>query len=144
MSASDLIPLMRRTASWTLALTAIWALITGLVWGGAMALGVILGAVLGLVNFWLLGRTVSGLVGAAQAGESSHRRSWVPPIALLLKWPLLLAMVGFVLWFTPARGEGLALGALITLASITIAAMTKRPAPPVVDGDEGTTPSSDA
>ena len=140
MSGADLIPLMRRTANWTLVLTAIWAVITGIVWGGAMALGVVLGAVLGLVNFWLLGRTVAGLVAAASTGESSHRRSWVPPIALILKWPLLLAMVGFVLWFTPARGEGLALGALITLASVSIAAMTQRGTPPEVESDDGSTP----
>jgi hypothetical protein len=109
---------MRRAAGWTAALGVIWAGIAGLLWGQAMALGVVAGATLGGVNFWLLGRALAKIMADP---ERYRGAKWKIPGPLLLKWPLLIAMLVVVMWWLPVRAEGVAMGALISLVSLTIA-----------------------
>ncbi|MFO0634028.1 MAG: hypothetical protein U0168_14375 [Nannocystaceae bacterium] len=51
----DVDGLLRRIGTWTFALAAIWAAGLGLWLGGAMALGIAVGATLGYVNLYFAG-----------------------------------------------------------------------------------------
>ena len=111
-------PIMRRAAAWTAALGGMWAVITALLWDHTMALGVVAGAAIGGLNFWLLGRALAQVV----ADPERHRHAkWRIPKPLLLKWPLMLALFAIVLLWLPVRPEGVAMGALISLVSLTLA-----------------------
>jgi membrane protein YqaA with SNARE-associated domain len=127
---------MRRAAWWTVALGVLWAAIAGLLWDRAMALGVVAGAAVGGVNFWLLGRALGQVV----ADPERYRRpksKWKVPAPLLLKWPLVLVMLLVVLLWLPVRAEGVAMGALISLVALTIAGFGERRDRPADEREDG-------
>jgi membrane protein YqaA with SNARE-associated domain len=118
-------PVMRRAAAWTVALGLLWAAIAGLLWDQAMALGVVAGAAIGGLNFWLLGRALGQMMADPEQFRNAKRKI---PRPLMLKWPLIFALLAIAVWWLPVRPEGIAMGALISLVSLTIAGLRERSA----------------
>jgi hypothetical protein len=114
--------LIKRTAAWTIGLGTIASAGTLAVWGAEMALGVALGALVGLANVWFLSRALARLVASPGDHRPAPGRKWALPAVLLLKWPVILLALAIILWYMPARPEGVALGALLSLAAASIAA----------------------
>jgi ABC-type nickel/cobalt efflux system permease component RcnA len=114
--------MMKRTSMWTLALASLASAAVLALSGSEMALGVALGALLGLVNVWLLSRALSRLVDNAGDHRPAPGSKWTLPAVLLLKWPAILLALAVILWYMPARPEGVARGALLSLAAASIAA----------------------
>lgn len=114
--------LMRRTAVWTASLTGAAAAVLGVVMGGAMALGIVAGAALGFTNLWMAARALRSVVADPQLHRPAPGRKWALPLGLLVKWPLILLALAGILWYLPARPEGVALGVAIALAAASIAA----------------------
>ncbi len=127
-------PVMRHAAAWTVALGLLWAAIAGLLWDASMALGVLTGAAIGGLNFWLLGRALGQVMADPERFRNAKRKL---PRPLLLKWPLILGMLALAVWWLPVRPEGIAMGALISLVSLMIAGLRERsaaePDPPAPD-----------
>lgn len=121
-------PHLRRAAWWTLVLAALWAAALGWVWGWPMVIGIAAGAALGLANLWFAARALDGVVQRAGEHRPAPGRKWALPAVLLVKWPLILLALWGILWYLPARPEGVALGVAIALAAASIAAI-KRSAP---------------
>ncbi len=119
---------LKRTAAWTLALGVLWAVVLGWVWGWPMAIGIAAGALLGLANLWFAARALDNVVKSAAQHRPAPGRRWALPGMLLVKWPLILLALWGILWYLPARAEGVALGVVIALAAASIAAI-QRPAP---------------
>ena len=116
-------PIMRQAATWTAVLTVAWAVIAQLWWGSAMALGVVTGGAVGGLNIWLLGRALDKVVAEPEQHRNAKRKL---PKPILLKWPLTLALLGAVLWFFPVRVEGVAMGAIISLLALIVAAFREQ------------------
>lgn len=127
--------LMRRAAAWTTALTAVAGALALWRWGFEMALGVALGALVGFVNLLLLSRAVAQLVSNARDHRPTPGRKWTLPAVLLLKWPFVLLALAGILWYMPARPEGVVLGLVLSLAAASIAAAKGRAAPPEAETD---------
>jgi hypothetical protein len=125
MSTPDSGPLLRRAAWWTAAMTAIAGAISLPLFGREMGLGIALGALVGWVNLWLLARAVKAMLRDPQQYRPVGARTWVLPGVLLLKWPFILLALAFILWYMPARPEGVALGALLALVGASIATLSK-------------------
>lgn len=146
MSAPDSGPLLRRAAVWTAAMVAIACAISLPLFGHEMSLGIALGALVGWVNLWLLARALKAMLRDPQQYRPTGARTWVLPGVLLLKWPFILLALAFILWYMPARPEGVALGALLALVGASIAAVaTKKASPdqaPTTPGTDASTPSS--
>ncbi len=121
--APDSTPLLRRAGLWTVGLTALTGAISLPLWGTEMSLGIALGALVGWINLWLLARAVGVMLRAPEQYRPTGARTWVLPGVLLLKWPFLLLALAFILWYMPARPEGVALGALLALVGASIAAL---------------------
>ena len=130
---------LRRTNRWSLGLGAAGT-VTGAALGGLpLAAGVACGSVFGWVNLWLLARALKKTI--ARADEHRGRSKLVPPAALLLKWPGLLLALAVVLLYAPIAPEGVAIGAVLSLAAASIAAVRSRKpaashAEPHIDGDQ--------
>jgi hypothetical protein len=114
--------LVRRIAWWTVVLAGIWAAIVYAMSGWPMALGVALGALLGLANLWLLSRAISGALANAREHRPSPGQKWALPGVFLLKWPFLLLALGLILWYLPARPEGVGIGIGLSLLAAALAA----------------------
>lgn len=114
--------LMRRTAAWTASLAGVAAAVLAVVMDGAMALGVVAGAALGFANLWMAARALRNVVADPQTHRPAPGRKWALPLGLLIKWPLILLALGGILWYLPARPEGVALGVAIALGAASIAA----------------------
>lgn len=125
----DPAPHLRRTAGWTAALAVLWAAIGSVVWGYPMGVGVICGATLGLANIWLLARALATVVSQAEDHRPRGKRKWALPLALLVKWPLLILAFFGVLLYLPARPEGVAFGVVLSLGAAAIAALRGRTTP---------------
>jgi hypothetical protein len=122
---------MRRTAVWSLALVALWSAILGPWLGWTMVVGLTAGAMVGFLNLWLVARALSLLIPRLPSGTSKDNKTALT-LLLLMKWPLvMLALLG-ILWYLPARPEGVALGIAISLAAASIAWL-RRPAAPSAD-----------
>jgi hypothetical protein len=119
---SDDASFLRRVAIWTLGLgTAVSAL--GLVlFDAPMALGVALGALVGLANLWLLSRAISAALANAREHRPSPGQKWALPGVFLLKWPFVLLALGLILWYLPARPEGVGIGIGLSLLAAALAA----------------------
>jgi hypothetical protein len=115
-------PFLPRVAMWTLGLAAAVSALCLLVSGGPMALGVALGALLGLANLWLLSRAISGALANAREHRPSPGQKWALPGVFLLKWPFLLLALGLILWYLPARPEGVGIGIGLSLLAAALAA----------------------
>lgn len=123
MSAPDSTPMLRRAGLWTTVLVVIAGAICGPMFGTEMSLGIALGALVGWVNLWLLARALKVMLRDPQQYRPTGSRTWVLPGVMLLKWPFLLLALAFILWYMPARPEGVALGALLALVGASIAAL---------------------
>ncbi len=121
----DVDALLRRIGTWTLTLTAIWAAGMGLWLGFPMALGVVLGASIGYANMYFAARTLRTIVANPRDHRPPAGKTWSLPAGLLLKWPLILLALAAVLWYMPARPEGVALGVAISLAAASLAALQR-------------------
>ena len=92
-------------------------------WDFATALGIVCGALLGGLNFILLGRSLQKMF--AQPDE--HKGSkWTLPITMLVKWPLILGGLAIVMMFLPVSPQGVAIGALISLVAGATAALREQ------------------
>lgn len=123
-TAPDSGPLLRRTLAWTVGLVVVSGAISHAVWGREMSLGIALGALVGLANLWLLARALKTVLGNAQQYRPTAGATWVLPGVILLKWPLLLLALAMILWYMPARPQGVALGALLALVGASISAIS--------------------
>lgn len=121
----DVDGLLRRIGTWTFALAAVWAAGLGLWLGGAMALGIAVGATLGYANLYFAARALRAIVSNPREHRPAPGTKWSLPAGLLLKWPLILLALGAILWYMPARPEGVALGVAISLAAASIAALQR-------------------
>jgi drug/metabolite transporter (DMT)-like permease len=121
--APDSAPLLRRAALWTLVMVAIAGAISLPLSGHEMSLGIALGALVGWVNLWLLARALRTMLRDPRQYRPTGSRTWVLPGVLLLKWPFILLALALILWYMPARPEGVALGALLALVGASIAAL---------------------
>jgi hypothetical protein len=120
---------------WSLALVVVWSGLLGPWLGWSMVVGLAAGALVGFLNLWLGARALALLIPRLPSGSSKDNRSALT-LLLLMKWPLvLLALLG-ILWYLPARPEGVALGIAISLAAASIAWLRRPAAPP-----EGSAPS---
>jgi ABC-type antimicrobial peptide transport system permease subunit len=109
---------------WTLGLVLAAGAISQLIWGHEMSLGVALGALVGIANIWLLAKALGTVLSNAQEYRPSAGQTWVLPGVILLKWPFILLALAIILWYMPARPEGVAVGALLALVGASIAAIS--------------------
>lgn len=121
----DVDGLLRRMALWTVALGIPVAALFGLWQGFGWALGVVLGAALGYANLWMAARALRGIVASPHEHRPAPGSKWALPTALLVKWPLILLALFGILWYSPARPEGVALGVVIALAAASFAALAR-------------------
>jgi len=135
-----------RTGRWTAGLAVGAAGLTSLVWDWRIGLGVALGALLAHVNLMLIARTLSEALGRAAtagstnastnvaadpsdpdstpvAGETAKRESARVRAAGLLRLPFVVLALVLILWYMPARPEGVALGVTLSLAAAVFAAL---------------------
>lgn len=122
---------MRETLGFAGVGAALCCALVGLLADPRLALTIALGAVIAAANFMLLAqgiaraidRTVDDPSRASNQSDPAHEPPARAPEALrsgLRLALLLLAMLG-ILWYMPARPEGLAVGVLIVLLAATIA-----------------------
>ena len=138
-NAPDSAPLLRRAALWTVVMAAIAGAISLPLFGREMSLGIALGALVGWVNLWLLARALRAMLRDPQQYRPAGARTWVLPGVLLLKWPFILLALALILWYMPARPEGVALGALLALVGASIASIgSNRAATSPDPADQGT------
>lgn len=115
--------LVLRILQWTIALTVPVVIIGWLMWDFATALGIVCGSALGSLNFILLGRSMQKMF----ANPDEHRGSkWTLPITMLLKWPLILGGLAIVMLYLPVSPQGVAIGALVSLAAGSTAALREQ------------------
>lgn len=142
--APDSAPLLRRAGLWTAVMAAIAGAISLPLLGREMSLGIALGALVGWVNLWLLARALRAMLRDPQQYRPRGAQTWVLPGVLLLKWPFILLALALILWYMPARPEGVALGALLALVGASIAAIGANRAPtspsPADQGTDAPTP----
>jgi drug/metabolite transporter (DMT)-like permease len=145
MVPPDSTPLLRRAALVTALLVAIACAAAIPLFGRPMGLGIALGALVGWVNLWLLARALRAMLRDPQQHRPTGQRTWILPGVLLLKWPFILLALAFILWYMPARPEGVALGALLALVGASIAALRGNSAPssptPTTHGTDAPDPS---
>ncbi len=142
-AAPDSAPLLRRAALWTAALVAIAGAISLPLFGREMSLGIALGALVGWVNLWLLSRATRIMLRDPQQYRPAGARTWVLPGVLLLKWPFILLALALILWYMPARPEGVAVGALLALVGASLGALRANREPsPAPANDDPVDPSS--
>ncbi|MBL4685492.1 MAG: hypothetical protein JKY37_12935 [Nannocystaceae bacterium] len=118
------------TIRWIVALVVVAGGISWWLSGRDMALGVALGAVVGLANLMLLSRAMAKMLANPQQHRPVAGKKWVLPTVIVLKWPFLLLALGLILWYLPARPEGVAAGVALSLLAACIAAIggSKKPA----------------
>ncbi len=121
--SSDRAMLLRHAGLWTLGLTTLSGAISQPLFGHEMSLGIALGALLGWVNLWVLSRTLRAVLSSPEEHRPARQQKWVLPGVFLLKWPFLLLALAGILWYMPARPEGVAFGALLSLVGASIAAL---------------------
>ncbi len=93
--------------------------------GPRLALGIALGALVGWLNLLVLSRQLGRLLAHPQAHRPAAPGRPIFPKILLLKWPALLLALGGLLWYMPARPEGVLAGIVLSLGA---AAWAARPA----------------
>jgi len=127
---TDTTTVLRGATRWTAALIVAVGGIAWALFGREMALGVALGALLGLLNLLALGRALGLMLSSAQQHRPAAGKKWVLPTVLLLKWPFLLLALGLILWYMPARPEGVAVGFGLSLLAASLAAIRGSKKPP--------------
>jgi Na+-transporting NADH:ubiquinone oxidoreductase subunit NqrB len=120
MNAQARSRLLARILQWTVALTVPVLIAGWMMWDFATALGILCGAALGALNFILLGRSMQKMF----SNPDEHRGSkWSMPVAMLLKWPLILGGLAIIMLYLPVSPQGVAIGALVSLVAGSTAAL---------------------
>ncbi len=117
--------LLSRIVQWTIALTVPVMLIGWLLWDFSTALGILCGSTLGALNFILLGRSLQKMFANPEEHQGSK---WTLPIVMLVKWPLILGALAIVMMYLPVSPQGVAIGALVSLAAGSTAALREQQA----------------
>jgi hypothetical protein len=116
--------LIRSIIRWTVGLTVAVSGIV-LVWDASFSLGIALGALIGGANIVLLGKAISRAFSRAAESTDDESEVEAPTVARklpgLLRMPLLVLALAGILWYMPARPEGLATGITIVLVAAVIA-----------------------
>jgi hypothetical protein len=123
---------LRRATMMTAGLTGLVGAIAHWFVGWPMSLGIALGALIGVANLAVLARALSGVVDRAEEHAPRPGQRYVLPGVLLLKWPVLLLALAGILWYMPARPEGVAIGVLLSLIGGAIASRSR---PETASGD---------
>jgi hypothetical protein len=105
----------------TLALAAVTGVPAALLWHPEIGLGIALGALVGLLNIALLARALTAVLSDPQRHRPARPGARALPGLLLVKWPLVLLALAGILWYMPARPEGLAAGVILSLVAAAIA-----------------------
>jgi len=117
--------LLSRILQWTIALTVPVTIAGWFLWDFATALGILCGSALGALNFMLLGRSLQKMFAKPDEHAGSK---WTLPITMLVKWPLILGGLAIVMMFLPVSPQGVAVGALVSLAAGATAAVREQQA----------------
>ncbi len=119
--------LLRNILVWTTALTVPAAIGCWFLLDLATALGVVAGSALGAMNFVLLTRSLQKMFANPEEARASHTK-WTVPLAMLLKWPLILGGLALIMFFLPVSPQGVAIGAILSLAAGATAALREHQA----------------
>lgn len=121
--------LLRPLLTWTIGL-ALPAIGVALSWDRELALGIALGALVGGASIRQLAQAIShGLSRAADSPSApvdTDRRHSLRGLSLAVRGPVVLLVLAGILWYMPARPEGLAAGVAIALLAAVIAASRAR------------------
>jgi hypothetical protein len=111
-----------RICLWTLTLSVPAALLAAVLSGHEQALSVLLGALLGALNFLSLARAAIRSLGqTAATGRAT-------PLLAILRWPATALATAAILWYMPGRPEGLVAGVFIALLGLAATALQLQPA----------------
>lgn len=123
--------LVRGTIRWTSGLAGI-ACVLALFLGDDLAFvwSIALGALVTSVNFVLLTITLARSLGARDLVLEDGTPSRRIRFGVALRWPLFLVALVLILWYMPARPQGVVLGVVIGLAAAALAAFKTIKSPP--------------
>jgi hypothetical protein len=123
--------LVRGTIRWTSSLAGI-ACVLALFLGDDLAFvwSIALGALVTLVNFVLLTITLARSLGARDLVLEDGTPTRRIRFGVALRWPLFLVALVLILWYMPARPQGVVLGVVIGLAAAALAAIKTIKSPP--------------
>lgn len=127
--------LVRTATVWTLLLTGIASGVAVALLGDlTFAWSIALGALVILVNFLLMTITLARSLGASDLVLEDGTPKRRIRFGVALRWPLFLVALVLILWYMPARPQGVVLGVVIGLAGAAIGALkakkAKPPSPP--------------
>jgi hypothetical protein len=88
-----------------------------------LAASVALGALAVLLHFSLLALALGGTLGRAAPTPNGSGRTPRFAAASALRWPALVVALLGILWYMPARPQGLVAGLVLGLAAATFAAV---------------------
>ena len=89
-------------------------------WGAAAALAFVLGAALGTVNFHWLHRALSGVFD-----DPAKKVPKKVVLKVLLRYPLMLALVGLVYWAGWLPALGIIAGLFVPVAGVLLVLVTQ-------------------
>ncbi len=116
--------LVRGTIRWSSTLAGI-ACVLALFLGDDLAFvwSIALGALVATVNFVLLTITLARSMGARDLVLEDGTPTRRIRFGVALRWPLFLVALVLILWYMPARPQGVVLGVVIGLAAAAFAAI---------------------
>lgn len=123
--------LVRGTIRWTSSLAGI-ACVLALFLGDDLAFvwSIALGALITSVNFVLMTITLARSLGARDLVLDDGTPTRRIRFGAALRWPLFLVALVLILWYMPARPQGVILGVVIGLAAAALAAIKTVKSPP--------------
>lgn len=123
--------LVRGAIRWTSSLTGV-ACVLALVLSDDLAFvwSIALGALVTLVNFVLLTITLARSLSARDLVLEDGTPTRRIRFGVALRWPLFLVALVLILWYMPARPQGVVLGVVVGLAAAALAAIKTLKSPP--------------
>jgi hypothetical protein len=122
----------RVSSIWTVILGTGGTVLGAILGGAGLAWGVALGALAGGLNLAAMADEIAWMLQQT-SGEEPPAGARKRPFTRL-RWPLFLLALAGILWYTPARPEGVAGGILLVLAAAVIAGLPRaRPHEPEPD-----------
>ncbi len=123
--------LVRGAVRWTGGLTGI-ACVLALAFADDLTFvwSIALGALLTMVNFVLLTITLGRSLGAPDLVLEDGTPKRRIRFGVALRWPLFLVALVCILWYMPARPQGVVLGVVIGLTAAALAALKTTKSPP--------------
>lgn len=113
-----------------IALAAAFSGISWLLWDAGIALGIALTTPVSVLWIRSTASTVHDLVFDPKLREADAAPSGGAALKLLAKLPLVALALTLILWYMPARPEGVAIGVLNGLLAAIYAAIRQKQAPP--------------